>query len=90
MGDRLPGSAKKRHSTHAGELRVGDLPRGDLPHCGGGHPRQAYFPGAISLKTRLNLARFYFSFCSTCKVYLLCTYVSKLFGCNEFFYEDLK
>ena len=56
-----------------------------LPHCGGGHPRQAYFPGAISLKTRLNLARFYFSFCSTCKVYLLCTYVSILFGCNEFF-----
>ena len=32
MGGRLPGSANKHHSTHAGELRVGDLPRGDVPH----------------------------------------------------------
>jgi len=37
MGGRLPGSANKHHSTHAGELRVGDLPRGDVPHFGSGH-----------------------------------------------------
>ena len=49
MGDQLPGSAKKRHSTHADELRVGDLPQGDLPHFGSGHPRQAYNSSARHL-----------------------------------------